>query len=228
MGDSYLNALTIISVLIFILMIPLALINGVYGFIPDLATFIILTLFYRWTYNLFRMNMPIFTLLIIGHILHAGGIFGWYHISPVPIQWDHLTHFFGALPFALLFSRFFGQWMDSQFCTKKNLLLWMAVFLAATGVGAVVEISEFIGYLQLGFGEGTFQFGPGDGIEGKEGSDLIDALGGGWINEGWDFIFNTIGILAGMFIMIILRLTRKKAEKAHYFEQDEKHSKLTR
>jgi len=208
MGDSYVNTLTVIGVLIFLIMIPLALLNGVYGFIPDLIVFIVLTLFYRWTYSTFRMNMPIFTLLIIGHILHAGGIFGWYHISPVPVQWDHLTHFFGAFPYALLFFRWMEQWMDAKFFTKKNFLLLIAIFLAASGVGAMVELSEFIGYLQLGFGEGTFQFGPGDGLAGKEGSDLIDALGGGWINEGWDFIFNTIGILGGIVLMLFLRLRK--------------------
>src|SRR5574342_1031246 len=217
----YLNTVTVISLLIFILMIPLAIMNGVYGFIPDLATFIIMVLFYRWTFYAFRMNVPIFTLLVIGHILHASGIFGWYHISPVPIQWDHITHFFGALPYALLFFRWMEQWMDSRFFSKKNLLILMAIFLAATGVGAVVELSEFLGYLQLGTGEGAFQFGPGDGIEGKTGSDLIDTLGGGWINEGWDFVYNTIGILVGMAIMLILRATRRKEEKAYYFEKAE-------
>jgi hypothetical protein len=209
-------------------MIPLAVMNGVYGFIPDLCMFILITLFYRWTFYAFRMNVPIFTMLIIGHIMHACGIFGWYHISPVPIQWDHVSHFFGALPYALLFFRWMEQWMDTRFVSKKNLLILMAVFLAASGVGAVVELSEFVGYLQYGTGDGAFQFGPGDGLAGKEGSDLIDSLGGGWINEGWDFIYNTIGITIGMLIMIVLRLTRKKTDKAYYFEKAEDHSTLTR
>ncbi len=228
MGDRYINALTIISILIFILMIPIALLNGVYGFIPDILTFIALTLFYRWTYSTLKMNMPIFTMLIIGHILHACGIFGWYHISPVPVQWDHLTHFFGALPFALLFFNWMEQWMDAKFFTKKNFLLLFAVFLAATGVGAVVELTEFIGYLQYGMGEGAFMFGPGDGIVGHSGSDLIDVIGGGWINEGWDFVFNTIGILAGIVLMLILKSTKKKADDAYYFEPVGEYSRLTR
>ena len=134
--DNYVKLLTVISVLIFLLMIPMAMLTGVREFIPDLVFFIIITLFYYWTYDTFGMNMPIFTMLIIGHILHAAGIFGWYATSPVPIQWDHITHFFGAFPYALLFFRFFGQWTDSKWFTKKNFLLLLAVFLAATGVGA--------------------------------------------------------------------------------------------
>ncbi len=207
--DDCVKLLTVISVLIFILMIPMALLNGVYGWIPDLAVFILLTLFYYWTYDTFKMNMPIFTMLIIGHILHAGGIFGWYNVSPIWIQWDHVTHVFGALPYSLLFFNWMKQWMDDKFFTRKNLLLLLAVFLAATGVGAVVEMSEFAGYLLAGQGEGAFMFGPGDGVAGLEGTDLIDAIGGGWINEGWDFMFNTIGIIVGMGMMMTLRLLRK-------------------
>ena len=105
--------------------------------------------------------------------------------------------------------------MDVKFFTKKNLVLLLAVFLATTGVGAVVELSEFIGYLKLGTGEGAFMFGPGDGVAGLQGNELIDAIGGGWINEGWDFIFNTIGIIVGMGIMITLRVIKKP--KTNYY-----------
>ena len=223
--DNHVRLLTIIGVLIFLVMIPIAYLNGVYGFIPDLMTFIVLTLFYYWTFNTFRNTVPIFTLLIIGHLTHAMGIFGWYHISPVPIQWDHITHIFGALPYALLFFRFFEQWADVRWFSKKNLLLLLAVFLAATGVGAVVEMSEFVGYLSLGFGEGAFMFGPGDGIAGHSGSDLIDVIGGGWINEGWDFMYNTVGIIIGIIIMVIIRATVRKPKPAYYFEPAGSYSK---
>jgi len=206
------------SILIFLIMIPLAVSYGTYGWIPDLFVFIGLTLFYYWTWDTFRLNLPLFTLLILGHILHAGGIFGWYHISPVGIQWDHITHFLGALPFAILFYRFMEPWMSTRFFTKKNLLILITIFMAATGVGAVVEISEFVGYLQLGFGDGAFMYGPGDGIVGLEGSDLVDGLGGGWVNAGWDFLYNTFGIIVGMLLMISIRLFRKKPEPAYYYE----------
>jgi len=222
--DNQLKILTITSILIFLVMIPIALLNGIYGFIPDLIIFIILTIFFAWTYNTFRMTPAIFTLLTIGHLLHACGIFGWYHISPVPIQWDHITHFLGELPYALLFFNFFSQWADTKWLTKKNLLLLIAIFLAAFGVGAVVEMSEFLGYLKLGFGDGALMFGPGDSVAGFEGSDLIDAIGGGWINTGWDLIFNTTGILFGIAMMIIQRIIARKPEKAYYYETIESYS----
>ena len=214
----HVKLLTSISTLIFITFIPLAIINQTYGWIPDVAIFIVATLFYYWMYATLRMTPAIFTLLILGHTLHACGILGWYHISPVPIPWERITHFFGVLPFALLFFRFFEQWMDVRMLTKRNMLLFAAVFLSATGVGALVELNEFVGYLSFGFGEGAFMFGPGDGVAGLAGSDLVDALGGGWINQGWDMITNTVGILVGMAIMIIIRLFNKKSEAAYYYE----------
>lgn len=99
--------------------------------------------------------------------------------------------------------------MEKKF-TKKTFFVLIGIFLAATGIGAVVEISEFVGYLFAGEGEGAFQFGPGDGVAGLKGTEFIDAIGGGWINEGWDFIYNTIGILVGIGIMLAIRATRKE------------------
>ena len=212
------NLITILGILILLLFIPLSFINSTTGFIPELFVFIALILFFRWTYSIWRLNVPIFTLLIVGLISHSAGILGWYHTSPVPIQWDHVTHVFGLLPFALLFFRFFEQWMDAKLLTRKNLLLVIVVFLAASGVGALIELSEFLGYLKLGFGEGAFRFGPGDGFDSKAASDVIADLGGGWINTGWDLIYNTSGIVIGIILMLITKLFVGTPKKAYYYE----------
>ncbi len=213
--------LAIISVLIFATFVPLAHIYGTTGFIPELFLFMALSIAYAWFYTVLRLNIPIFVLLVLGHVLHAAGIFGWYFVSPVPVQWDHITHFFGALPFAMLFYRFIEQWFDSHF-SRKNVLLLLFVFLAATGVGALVEIGEFVGFLTLGYGDGALMFGAGDGMPN---SDVIDAIGGGWINEGWDFMYNTLGIITGLVIMLALTFFTKKPKNAYYFEPIEKFSK---
>ncbi|VVB81175.1 Uncharacterised protein [uncultured archaeon] len=224
--DNQLRIITAVSVLIFLVMIPLGMVNGVYGFIPDMIFFICLVLFYAWSYNTFRMTAPIFTLLVIGHILHACGIFGWYHISPVPIQWDHITHFIGCMPFAMLFFNWLSQWADAKWFTRKNLLLLIAVFFATIGVGALVELIEFVGFLSLGFGEGGLMFGPGDSVAGLEGNTLMEAVGGGYINTGWDLAFNTIGTLFGIVLMILSKIVvKKKLQKAYYFEPIESFSR---
>jgi len=196
------TSILVTAFLIFITFIPLGILSEVHGFIPDAFIFMGLSLFYYFTYNFWGLNPPMFTLLIIAHILHMGGTFGWYHISPLPIQWDHITHFFGSIPFTLLFFSYFRKAWDKRFFTGANFIRLIIIFFAAMGVGQLVEASEFWGYLSFGFGDGTFMFGPGDGVAGKEGAELIDALGGGWINEGWDITYNFLGTVAGMLIMI--------------------------
>lgn len=217
MKDTYARVATIISVLIFALFIPLALLNETTGWIPDLVVFILLTLFYYWTWDTWRLTLPIFTIVILGHITHAMGVFGWYSINPGPIQYDHITHLLGSIGIALITYRFISQFMDEKPFTKKNLLLLGTIFFAASGVGAIVELSEFLGYLFLGFGDaGALFFGAGDGVIGLEGTDLMDAIGGGWINLGWDLTYNTLGVLIGMSIMWISHWwTKKEDEPLH-------------
>lgn len=188
-------------------MIPLAYMNGTQGFVPDIIIFMLIVLFFYWTFDTWKLNVPVFTLLSLGMLSHACGVFGWYHISPVPVQWDHVTHFFGLLPFSMLFFNFFTQWSTSKLFSKRNVIIVMAVFLAAFGVGALIELSEFLGYLSLGHGDGALMFGFGDGIPGD--TDAIREIGGGWINTGWDLIFNIAGILAGLIASFIACLARR-------------------
>ncbi len=207
----------LIGLLIYVVLIPLAFLNGTVGFIADVLIFMGLTVFFYWNFDVFRLNVPIFILLILGMLSHLCGIFGWYHISPLPIQWDHVTHFFGLLPFSMMFFNFFSQWFTEKVFTMRNLLLVCAVVLAAYGVGAFIELSEFLGYLKFGFGEGAFQFGQGDGFETFVGntSDVIADIGGGWINTGWDLIYNFAGIIFGLFVSLILKIVDFRKKLVH-------------
>lgn len=199
----------------FLVLIPLSLLNGTSGFIPELIIFAAITGALYFCFETLRLNVPIYSLVILSMLLHGFGVLGYYAVSPIPVQWDHVTHF-ALFSWGLMFFRFFEQWMDSRVFSRRNVLLLCAVFLAASGIGAVIELSEFLGYLQLGFGEGAFAFGPGDGL-GTDG-DVIANLGGGWINTGWDLIFNTLGILLAMMISMAVRLSTHKPSPAYYFE----------
>src|SRR4030043_2423411 len=92
MRDRYATVTMIIASLIFLTFIPIAIMNQTTGWIPDIVIFFLLTLFYYWTWDAWRMNMTIFAILVLGHITHAMGVFGWYHISPIPIGWERGTH----------------------------------------------------------------------------------------------------------------------------------------
>lgn len=213
MRDRYVTATTVIGALIFLTFIPIAIMNQTTGWIPDVILFLALTIFYYWTYDTWRMKLPILAILILGHVTHAMGIFGWYHISPIGIGWERVTHVLGSLGIGMLCYRFLGQW-KAKGQAKRNRLVTIAIFLMALGLGAVVELTEFWGYLYLGHGEGALFFGPGDGVVGLTGSDLVDVVGGGWINEGWDMTFNSLGIIIGMIATWLLEKTIwKKREK---------------
>lgn len=218
-------ALTL-SLLIFLVFIPLAYMHGTAGFVPDALIFAAITLIVYWLFDSLRLNTPTFVLLNIGFVLHLCGIFGWYSASPLPIQWDHITHFVGLIPWTLLFLNFASQFMTSKWLTKKNFLLFLVVIAAAMGVGAVIELFEFTGYLALGEGDGALQFGDGDGLPGD--TDAILALGGGWINMGWDLIYNSAGILTGLLIGFIVSVTAPKKKKdPYYFLMPGDHSRRT-
>lgn len=197
--------IAIFSILIYLLLIPIGYLRGVTAFTAECIIFIGLTIFYYIIYEKVNMTPLIFTLLEFGHITHVLGIFGFYHISPLPIGWERITHFFGAMPFAMLFFNYFKHKWDIKIFTIKNLITAIIVFFAATGVGQLVEASEFWGYLNLGEGEGAFMFGHGDGIMTAEGKEIMDIQGGGWINTGWDVTWNMIGIIFGMIIMTLLQ-----------------------
>lgn len=196
---------TWIAIVMFIVFIFYSFLVGVRAFIPDYILFIILILYLYKAYDKWRLNLPIYTIVILSLLLHSAGVFGWYHVSPIGWQWDLVTHFFGLMAWAMFFFNYARPWLEKTCWTTKNVRIFILVVLAAMGIGAAVEMVEFFGYLSFGFGDGVLKFGPGDGVSGLTGQELISSLGGGWINENWDLTFNMLGALMGAFIMIMLQ-----------------------
>ena len=75
---------------------------------------------------------------------------------------------------------------------KVNRFLIM--FLALMGVGMIIEISEFLGYILFGIGKGWLAFGHSDS----------SANFGPWGDSMMDSISNMVGIILG-FVIYILR-----------------------
>jgi len=205
--DKLVNFVTIVGILIFITFSAYAYVNNTFSnFIYDTIFFIVLTLFFYFTYDRWKLNLPIYTLLILSLTLHSAGTFGWYFKSPIGIQWDHITHFVPILAFTLLFFQYAVQFMDRKL-TKKTWMVIVIVLMAGLGVGSIIELIEFSGFIVFGFGEGALLWGAGDGIPGQtiEGIPTIEAieeLGGGWFNTMWDLVWNTMGALVAILIMI--------------------------
>jgi MFS superfamily sulfate permease-like transporter len=134
--------------------------------------------------------------------LHISGVFGYYNISPVPLQWDHITHFAGIFSITTLFFQYSRQYLSNKL-SPRNISIMLLVLLAGLGIGSIIETCEYSGFMMFGFGEGGFMFGAGDsykGIQSVTENDL-NVVGGGYFNTMWDLIWNFIGAIIAVAIM---------------------------
>ena len=182
--------------------------SQIYGFIPDAIftiAFLVVLFFTRKIWNLTPFS---YSLIAFGFVLHNLGFLGFYG-KPLPVDWDHITHFVGAMSFTVLFYKFFEPKLEKKIATIKNTITYFVAGLAAFGVGAVIELLEFIAYIRLNRGDGILFTGPGDGLTGLAATDLIEATGSTYTNVGYDLMFNMAGILVAISLLILWRYRRK-------------------
>jgi hypothetical protein len=162
-------------------------------YIADTLIFMGVTIAFHIFYKKLNLDLPSYLFLLLAMLLHNAGAFGWYNISPLPMQWDHITHLFGSIGPTLAIFRWCGQGM-----TRKSMLYTTIIILLATmGVGAIVELYEFAGYLTVG--EGVGGLGQGEG-------DLTTEIGEGpWLNTMLDIVFNLLGTIIGIGIGYALK-----------------------
>ncbi|MBN1645213.1 hypothetical protein JW851_04230 [Candidatus Woesearchaeota archaeon] len=208
--DVFVKLTTVISIAIFLLLIFMSFVWNNLGFIPEMIIFIILIVFLYITYNRWNMNLPIYTVLILSFIPHSLGFMGFYFSSPLPIAWDHFTHICPCFAFAMFFFQYLKQFMPKKLLTTKSIFLIFIIILAASGIGVIIELFEFSGFLINGFGEGALAFGAGDACEGQLVSTFeeIDAYGGGWFNTMFDLLWNSLGVLFGVLLMMFFKQFR--------------------
>jgi len=104
-------------------------------------------------------------------------------------NYDLLVHFFGFFFFTLgvILIYFKGR------VPAKAIL---PLLLAMLGVGAMIEITEYIGYVYLDYGNGWLQFGDGDSDPGF----------GPWEDSMTDMMSNIMGI---MCVIIVYNIFKK-------------------
>lgn len=187
--------ITIMSMIVFLLLIGYEWSHGVYEYIADTIFFIILTLMLLALYKKLDLDLWSYAAFIIALLFHNAGTFGWYNISPLPIQWDHITHITGIAAPTLILFRFSRRFFRAT--TFHNAYVILFTLLAALGIGVFVEFYEFAGYYIVGEGVGGLGQGEGDFT-----TELGESL---WLNTMLDMIFNVIGALVGIGIGILLR-----------------------
>ena len=178
-----------LSLIVFLSLIIIAFITNVKDYVNDGVILIfLLTLLYLGRSSL-KLNVWSYLLIAFGFLLHNFGVFGFYNVSPVFIQWDHVTHFFGELGMGVFVFNYLNK---SNFFVNGKLstfYLCTIAVLAAMGFGVFVEFLEFGGYFFVGEGAGVLGHGLGD--------INTEFVNGEWFNTMFDLIFNFFGSLVG-------------------------------
>lgn len=160
-------------------------------YIADSVIFIVLTLILYIFYKQWRLNTVAFFAVIVGFVLHDLGAFRFYADSPLPIEWDVVTHLWG------IFAATVFIYNIVRALTKKDhhVFLFFVVVLAGLGFGVLIEFLEFYGFMTTGFGEGFFGRGFGDFDPSIVSSDYIDTIQ----DLFWNFVGATLGFIVGFF-----------------------------
>ncbi|MEM4239600.1 MAG: hypothetical protein QXM31_00455 [Candidatus Woesearchaeota archaeon] len=207
----------VLGILVYAVFLCIGWIEGTFKYYwPDAAFFAAFILFLYFTFRFWRLNVPVYTTLVLALSLHLCGVFGWYSNSPLFIQWDHMTHFFPLFAFTLFLYNFARPWMAGKFWALKTWSVIMFLLLAGFGIGAIIENIEFAGFLALGYGEGGLWFGGAGGGDAEVVTDAqaraIIEQGGGYLNTELDLAYNAFGTIAGVILMSLSHFWFRKKE----------------
>ena len=155
------------------------------GWVFDQFLGIAIMLVFLKFYRPLKLNFYTYTFLAIALLLHNAGTFGFYDISPIPIQWDHITHSFGLFAFTLVAYNFLR--------TKglNTLELISLTLLVGLGFGAFIEIYEFLGHLY----RNNLFFKIFSGL-------ILDKTDQGreYANSMIDLLYNSLGVIIAIIV----------------------------
>ncbi len=182
----------LISIAAYLGIMGYAVKSGVTDYVNDVVVSIMLiTLLYvkRKSFAITPWLLGVFAGALL---LHNSGVFGWYNQSPVGIQWDHITHGVGFFAIALI-----SLHMGTKKAQMKTRNLLALIVLVNLGIGVLVELYEFTGFLLVGEGQGGLGHGEGD-VESILGKSE-------WFNTMFDFIWNLIGTSTGILVYSLIK-----------------------
>ena len=136
--------------------------------------------------------------LFVGFIFipHEAGIWGFYGSPILNWHYDWITHsvssFFGSVVIMNIL-------LHSKYFSKRVFATCMITLSIIMAFGAVIEISEYWGFIFFGIGEGYLGFGDGDNSKNF----------GPWENSSIDSTFNLLGGVLAILIYSIFYNYRK-------------------
>ena len=206
------TVVTALALALYAVFLGIAAVNDVAKYyFADAVFFALVIIFLHATFSFWRLTIPLYTLVVLGFATHLMGILGWYSVSPIPLQWDHVTHGVPMFTLTAVLYSFMRPWLG-RFWSGKTWAILFLVLLGGLGLGSVVENIEYLGYLTFGHGEGAlFLGGPGDGLPlTSEQLTDVQEFGGGYINTEVDLVWNLFGTVAALLVMSLIHF-RKRA-----------------
>ena len=183
------------------------------GFVKDIILSVLLIALAFTLYNKLRLTPMSLSILCLAFTVHDLGTFGFYSDPNLFIPYDWITHFLGIFAATIVIANFLSSSLtkSKKFKFNDSMILFIA-FLAALGIGALVELLEFSGYILLGPGDSIFQLATVDFAETSSGNIITDMFSGLYGDTIGDFICNVIGALVAV-ILFSVNFFKFKREK---------------
>jgi len=193
------ESLIIISILIFFIWTIVSLVQKDYEIVFDRLFGLILGIVALFEYRRLKMSIPVLFISVIALLMHHMKLYGNVYFG---IPFDRIQHFIGVFAIALIMYHYIEVTYNKKYFNK--IAVGLVVFFIAFGIGASIEIVEFLGYSYLGEGEGVLFYGTGDFGE--------------YNNIGWDLIANSLGALLAILIMSFISHRRREVIPKHDVE----------
>jgi len=183
-----------LSMLIFLGFIIIAYAINVKDYVNDSLLMMALLSILFFNYELLKLKPWTYLVITFAFAFHNLGVFGYYDVSPLFLQWDHITHLFGEFAAALFVYNYIYESGFFKNKNKKEIFVALSmIVLIVLGIGVLVEFLEFFGYFIVGEGLGILGHGAGD--------INTEFINNECFNTMFDFIYNTIGAVIGTLFM---------------------------
>ena len=157
-------------------------------FMDNLIAMAAVALFY-FLHTKLRISSVPYALVLIIPLLHNLGSFGLYSTGFAGIAWDFMVHSFAG--FAISITAFQSLSKATKLKPREKAIIAIGIVLA---IAALLEITEGLGALIWGKGEGFLLYGAGD-------TDYLDTQ--------TDLMFNLVGGVLGLFVSLIAHKLQK-------------------
>ena len=175
------NKYTLITFLVILAGMELLALNLESHYKYDIPMCAVLLVFIYLVREFIHLNWIHFLLFALFLIIHCLGMFDFYELYPLGIEYDYWVHGIFGFISALVILR----WLRMSDLRLKRIVRISSTLIVVLGISAAHELYEFAGAILLGSGEGVLFIGAGD----------LDQ----WDTQK-DMLNNVIGGLVGIFV----------------------------